>query len=426
MPLRLSTWTFMFMVFGLFNLVSSRQANSSCESIRTGDKYYKDYFRICPLPKCEGCPSKQEIRVPGIGFALETSHGAAVVRLHDGTYQQIALIEGDATYTDLLRSLATGPKDRRSDDINSIWELLQYMKTRTQRRLNKLVGRPATPETAILAAMVSALYKETQMWLAMGSEQPIAAAVLSSPDLIKLTTEEVSDVLDCLKLKNLMDDGPYTLDSVWSLSAAYAGYGRGLCPTYTDADTCDEEEWYFPSQSVLHIDFNRESLSGTVDTLKSIQNWGVDAAFIDPDLGHRHEEAWLASAPETDSELYWAAVSARIRELVVSYHWCINELLLTGTSVTDARFKTALRDALHDIVAGDVLAVLDDNSDNTVNAEEWKDMFAFATARGAAEVAKRRQEGPVKCRQTDECRARRENQRPATFRVQGTDGNQEL
>jgi hypothetical protein len=298
------------------------------------------------------------------------------------------------------------------------------MKTRTQRRLNKLIGRPATPETAILAAMVSALYKETQTWL--GSEQHIVAAVLSSPAFIKLTTEEVSDVLDCVKLKNLMDDGPYTLDSVWSLSAAYAGYGRGLCPTYTDADTCEQEEWYFPSQSVLHIDFNRESLSGTVHILKSIRNWGVDAAFIDPDLGHRHEKAWLTSEPENNSELYWAAVSARIRELVVSYHWCITELLLTGTSVTDARFKTALLDALHDVVAWDVLAALGGRGNDTVNTEEWNEMFAFATARGAAEVAKRRQEGPVKCRQTDECRARRENQRPATLRIQGTDGNQEL
>jgi hypothetical protein len=271
--------------------------------------------------------------------------------------------------------------------------------------------------------MVLSLQKETQTWL--GKDQPITAVVLSSPDRIKLTTEEVSDVLDYLKLKNLMAE-PDSLYSLWALSAAYGGYGRGLCTTYTDAYACEKQEWYFPYQDVLHVDFNRESLSGAVTSIKSVLNFGGSMAFIDPDLGHERETLWLASAPESGGELYWAAVSARIREFAVSYRWRITELLLTGTSVTDARFKAALRDALHDIVAEDVLAVLDDNSDSTINAEEWKATFAFATARGAAEVAKRRQEGPIRCAQTDECRARRENQRPMTLQIQGTDGNQEL
>jgi hypothetical protein len=37
--------------------------------------------RICPLPKCEGCPSIEELKAPGIGFALETDHGQ--VHCHD-------------------------------------------------------------------------------------------------------------------------------------------------------------------------------------------------------------------------------------------------------------------------------------------------------------------------------------------------------
>ncbi|TVY50745.1 hypothetical protein LCER1_G008416 [Lachnellula cervina] len=343
MPLRLSTWPSIFMIFGLFHL---------------------------------RCPSDEDIRAPGVGFALETSYGAAVVRLHDGTHQRIALIEGDASYTTLLRRLATGPKNRTPDHFDSNWKKWQYVKARAQRHLNKLLGRPATSETAILATMVSALYNETQTWL--GRDQPIAAAVLSSPDRIQLTDEEIDDVFDYLKLKNLMTELD-SLEDLYATLAAYAGYGRGLYTTYTDVYACEREESRFPYQ-------------------QSARDGLVDAAFIDPDLGHAREEVRLAFAPESDGELYWATVSARIRELVISFKPRINQLLLTGTLVTDARFKAALRDALHDIIAEDVLAILDGNGDNAFNKDEWKAMFDFATARGAAEVAKRRQEGPIRQR----------------------------
>lgn len=317
----------------------------------------------------------------------------------------------------------TGPNDRTPDHFDSKWEELQYVKARAQRHLNKLLGRPATPETAILAAMVSTLYNETQTWL--GEGQPIVAAVLSSPDRIRLTAEEINDVFDYLKLRNLMAE-PDTLEDLYATSAAYASYGRGLCTTYTDAYACEREEWRFPSQYVLHVDFNRESLSGTIKRLQSARDGLVKAAFIDPDLGYAREDVRLAIAPESDGELYWAAVSTRIRELVVSFKPRVTELLLTGTSATDARFKAALRDALHDLVAEDVLTVLDGGGDNAITGDEWTAIFDFATARGAAEVAKRRQEGPVRCAQTEECRKRREHGRQAVLQNQGTYGNVEL
>lgn len=333
------------------------------------------------------------------------------------------MIEGDASYTTLLRRLATGPKNRTPDHFDSNWKKWQYVKARAQRHLNKLLGRPATSETAILATMVSALYNETQTWL--GRDQPIAAAVLSSPDRIQLTDEEIDDVFDYLKLKNLMTE-PDSLEDLYATSAAYAGYGRGLCTTYTDVYTCEREESRFPYQQVLHVDFNRESLSATIKRLQSARDGSVVAAFIDPDLGHAREEVRLAFAPESDGELYWATVSARIRELVISFKPRINQLLLTGTSATDARFKAALRDALYDIIAEDVLAILDGNGDNAFNKDEWKAMFDFATARGAAEVAKRRQEGPIRCAESDECKERRENHKQAALQNQRTDSSLKL
>jgi hypothetical protein len=65
----------MFMIFGLFNLVISDQANLGGGPIDRYPSVQQDYYRVCPLPRCKRCPSKEEIRAPGVGFALETSHG---------------------------------------------------------------------------------------------------------------------------------------------------------------------------------------------------------------------------------------------------------------------------------------------------------------------------------------------------------------
>jgi hypothetical protein len=330
------------------------------------------------------------------------------------------LIEGDASYTALLRRLANGPMKRTPDDIDTNWELFEYVKGRAQRQLNKLLGRPATPETAILAAMVSALQHATEKWL---GGKAVTAAVISSPDRIRLTDEELDDVFDYLRIQNLMAK-PDSFEDLYATAAAYAGYGRGLCASYTDAYECEREVWNFPTQLLLHIEFNRESLSGTIKMLKGVMGGIVKVAFIDPDLGYAREEVRLATAPESDESLYWAAVSSRIRELVVSFRPAITELLLTGTSASDHRFKAALRDALHDVVVQEVMAVLDgdDNGYGAMSSEQEVSMFEFATARGAAEIAKRRQEGPVRCAQSDECKQRRERGRQAVLQKQGVEG----
>ena len=118
----------------------------------------------------------------------------SVARLHDGTSHHAALIEGDASYTALMRQLAIGSVNRKPDHFDSTWEKLRYLKSRARRLANKMAGRPATPETAILATTVSKLINVTQTWL--GSEHTVVAAVLSSPDRIGLTDEEVGDIFD--------------------------------------------------------------------------------------------------------------------------------------------------------------------------------------------------------------------------------------
>ncbi|KAM0145993.1 hypothetical protein ACHAPG_011362 [Botrytis cinerea] len=335
---KLFIWTFMFVVFCLFNLITSNQAQPS------------NYGRICPLPTCSQCPSNEEIKAPGIGFALETSYGAAVVRFHNGTYQQIALIEADKSYKYFLRNLATGPKSRTPDHFDTNWEKLQYLKSRTQRLINKVRGLPATPEIGILASMVSKLLNQTS--IVLGAEIPIVAAVLTSPHRISLNLEETDDLFVYLGLKNLMSV-PDSLEDLYSTSASYAGYGRGLCKLFTDVISCELEESYFSIQRVLYIDFNRNSLSRTIKRLQSAQDGFVEATFIDFDLGYEREEVLLDLVPENRRDIYWDAVSTRIREFVVGFESKITELLFTGTAASDAKFRTVIKITLYGVVGED-------------------------------------------------------------------------
>jgi hypothetical protein len=335
-----------------------------------------------------------------------------VVRLHDGTYHHIALIDGDASYTDFMRRRATAPILRTPYNIDTSWEMLQYLKSRMQRLANKLVGRPATPETEVLASMVSKLVEKTQAWL--GDKHTITAAVLSSPDHLRLTNEEISDVFDYLKLRNLMAEPPLFYE-LGATSAAYAGYGKGLCRTYTDAYACECEEWRLPLERVLHLDLNSETLSGTIKSLQGAEDVSVDATFVDPDLGcgQERERLALVTGEDDEGEQYCSSISHRIRELVKSFNRVylphMTELLLTGPLATNKRFQAAVWAAIHDLVTGgNVLSLLEDRAQDIDNKEEWQTLFSFATARGAAEFAKRMQEGPFKCAQSDECRRKRE------------------
>ena len=283
---------------------------------------------------------------------------------------------------------------------------------RAQRRLNKFLGRPGTPKTVILAELISMLKTATESQLGGGN---VAAAVLSSPDQIRLTAEEITDVFDCLGMRNLMAE-PDTLEDLYATSAAYTGLGMGLCRQYTDPYACEREEYHFPTQRLLHLDFTPESLSGTIKSLKSSKDGSVEETFIDLDLGlGRLGEVDTISMPRPqDSTVYWKAIASRIRALVRSFKPQITQLILTGSSATDRQFKAVVKDALRDLVAKSALEILLDN-DKATNDDEMDrgqvTKFVFATAKGAAEFAKRRQEGPVRCVESDECKQVRDRER---------------
>lgn len=320
------------------------------------------------------------------------------------------MIEGDAAYTALMRRLPERTTTCSPLTFNTYWEQLHRQTSHARRLLNKLLGRPATSEVAVLASMISKLLEATQAWL--GHEQAITAAVVSSPVDIGLEPWELHDLFDYLRLKNLVfeADWTYLFDST---SAAFAGYWKDICHTFTDTNECERGTLDFSIQSegVLHLDINNESFGGTLMSLDSpILGGLVHAAFIDASLGltlGRGELAHTTGKDDASSWLYWKNVSTRIHELVDQVNKAhVNRLLLTGPGAANKQFLFAVKTALHNLVVDENVFSFLEDIDRLAYKLDWQSFVSFATARGAAEIAKRTQEGSAYCTQIEVLRAK--------------------
>jgi hypothetical protein len=98
---------------------------------------------------------------------------------------------------------STTPETRFPRDIPTTIGRVQYVLNHLRRIINKFFGRPANRKTAILAGMLAQLKASVES--ALPSITPVTHAVMTSPDGMVLTDEEMDDVLDCLPIKDLME-----------------------------------------------------------------------------------------------------------------------------------------------------------------------------------------------------------------------------
>lgn len=288
---------------------------------------------------------------------------------------------------------STTPEIRFPDDIPTAAGKIRYILNHFCRFINKLLHRPANRKTRILAEMLVELKGSIES--AIIPFRSTTHAVVTSPDGMYLTEWEVNDVLDYLHIKNLME----TPDDLYSVSAAFAGTGHGLCKGYTDIYKCEvEEEFDFSAQSVLNVDFSDQALRMTIKRM-STYKFGAGPAVIDTKL------AYIEGLNDKSKETLFQKIREEMREFVQNQRQKVTMILLTGTRVSDRRFKETLKDALGNLVATEVLAEIDES----LVQDGSNDMYEiFATAKGAAEVAKRRLEAPVRCRWREDCAALKE------------------
>lgn len=214
--------------------------------------------------------------------------------------------------------------------------------------------------------------------------------MVSSLDSISLTLQEVGDALDYLQVTHLIT-GP---GGLYSASSAYAGFGFGLCKSYTQPHTYDWEEGFeLPYERLLVMDFSEAALVMTMKGMKSSTRLRSGATIINPELG------FMEGKSDEDIQELFKEINNRIRRFVQDYRAEVTLIILTGTKAGDRKFIESIKDALEDLETPNAITKLD-----SFLADSNADLNrVFATAQGAAEVAKRRLEGLVRCTWSEEC-----------------------
>lgn len=356
--------------------------------------------RYLPLPECLSCSSIKILQAPGVGFSLELAYGTAVIRYHDGTYKNVARIQGDEEYVSAMHSLAANTKrgasvivNQRPPDVRSYLDQMIWRIQHGRARRTTTPAFPASEELFALADMITKLKDATEL-------TSIESIVLSTPGCIRLTGEELEDLTDHLR----MDGRNWTITQLNSAASAYAGLGFGLCSDYLDVARCEAEELVLPRHRLLHIDVSEQSLSANMVLMRhatarqhadlTAARWG-EQSFATFDLEY----------PTTNDT--WTDLRRHLRSFEDSYLWKISKVIFTGSSACDTKIRSVIRDALWDAVRPTAFDT------DYKNCED----LLWATARGAAEFSKRRQEGPVECRDSEECKRRRESHRSSMQRL---------
>ena len=103
------------------------------------------------------------------------------------------------------------------------------------RKVRKAIGLPTSEDVGVLATGLKSLLDAVESYI----ECKLGSAAVTSPHLLALYGEDVGDAFDYLNLYWLRF--PVRYRHLRETSAAYAGYGFGLCSNYTDLRACKDE-----------------------------------------------------------------------------------------------------------------------------------------------------------------------------------------
>ena len=130
--------------------------------------------------------------------------------------------------------------------------------------------------------------------------RPVVAAVTSYPRLPRLCERDISDALEYIGVEALFDRSLHYQPH--ELSAAYAGYGFGLCTDYRNEGRCRYQERDLPQEQVLAIEYTKESLiSRLVPITRAYISYEPANTFlIDTEAGLEHASNYPGGA-----QVFW-------------------------------------------------------------------------------------------------------------------------
>ncbi|KAL8676222.1 MAG: hypothetical protein Q9186_007244 [Xanthomendoza sp. 1 TL-2023] len=306
-----------------------------------------------------GVPGRSNVRKLqdfGVGFDLTASYGTAAVSYANGTVMSVAKITAD---------------DRYNENIGDSWKDRPREALRSAR---KAMGLPASKDVGYLANVLFDLRAQVEKDLGA----PIESAGVTTPHLIALYQEDLQDTFDYVGLRYL--SFPVRYDVLYETSAAYAGYGYGLCSDYTDQAVCKQQQLDMDSEVVMAILYTRSALTVSFSVAKSAYYlYEPDNRYLSNfTLGSDARGRW-ASVGE-----YWKQVASNLEYLMAQnpYYERPTKVLLMGDQVHDETFTQTLEAVLRRQTA-DMPDIVSEDSQ-------------FVAAKGAAVMAKRIPYDPYK------------------------------
>lgn len=212
------------------------------------------------------------------------------------------------------------------------------MSRQLRRKARKAIGLPASQDVGHLAKMLSDLRNLVEEQIG----KPIDSAGAATLNLVALYPEDLQDAFEYVGLRYLTF--PVRYDVLYETSAAYAGYGYGLCSDYTDRNACKQEQVDMPSDVVMAVLYTRTALTVSLSVIKSAYYLyePLDRHLLDFSLGYD------ARSLSTDEEDYWDAVGSKLEQILIKnpYYKRPAKVLLMGDCVRDENFQRTLKKAM--------------------------------------------------------------------------------
>ena len=275
----------------------------------------------------------------GVGFDLTASYGSAAVSFPNGTTTTVALIPGEEGYNDVLARLSLPESQHLSPPYNNVGESWDDMARQYLRKARKAVGKPASQDVGHLAQMLSDLRSAVEEEVG-----PITTAAVTTMHLPALYDEDLHDAFEYVGLDYVtFPVGDVGHNILYETSAAFAGYGYGLCDDYhSDPEACKKEQWGMAEQSVMAVVYTDTALSVSLSVLKSAYGlWEPSYRYLaDFDLGY---EGSLSSPAE-----YWASLELKLGGILVENpnYERPDMVMLMGNRIEEPKFREVLSKVL--------------------------------------------------------------------------------
>ncbi|KAJ5524102.1 hypothetical protein N7494_010752 [Penicillium frequentans] len=358
---------------------------------------------------CETCLPAEVYDAPGVGFDLTTSYGTASVHYFNGTVVDVAQIQGDSEYLELMMRFARKPKPSMVAKKSLYDELTPWLTLSDPssiwgpwlRWFNKMLGRKGHSDIEIISDLLQKLQASAENEIS----QPLDRVAVTAPDFTSITPA-INAALRDLNLRTWVGDSHYYPIRLVEADAIYASNGYGLCKNYHDRWDCIDEFESLPWPHVFTIFYSRHALYTSIINPGGGQalagfNWD-EAQIVDFEVG-------LDRLLQTSgSDALWARLRSQLSVLPREYQRPINHVLLAGESVTHPHFLATLRVVLSEILPSSV------DLQNVLDADPAVSKIVdltFAAARGAALYARRRQEVQSECKERPICEDIRRRER---------------